>query len=373
MMYMDFLGELYFAKNKQWDGFLIGAKPLAELQKGSCIVFGAGINGYICKEQLLKFGVEIKSFCENALHLHNRKLGDYNIVSSFETFRDSENYYIIAMDNVQYINVIRAELQVRGIESYSVFVRYRSYQFDCGIRNILMDSINFVLQNSEDHQTILPKNIIYSDMNEGIGLGRYCLSSLLWWHDLFIKLQDDFSQRKNRFDVLEIGAGFGLLSYALKKINPNFNLDWLSYGEERVDKYFQSITQLFPGYEYNNVFGIIENTKFAMEKQYDVVIMTEVFEHFATNPVPVMIKIRKTLRIGALLYLSTPNWYKLHTYEKWQDIPSFDSGQYNYFGHNYHYNQQELREIFTESGFEIVSYSESVSCNHNFILRSCDL
>jgi len=367
---LSFLGDIYFDKERRICGFIIGEKTPEELEKKKTAIFSTGINNYICTKLLEKHSILPSIYCENYKPIQKKNLRGIEISDPYSSFRNGDIHYIIAVD-FKNISAVRAQMKANDINEYSVFFQYNYYEYPNDLNDIIIKSINTILSNNIDMQSVFPSTASGYDVNQGLGIARFLLDSTSWWHWLLLWLNEDLEKRKNVIDILEIGPGYGLLSTILKNIRNNFNLDWLSFGTAPVlDINFDKLTHVFPGYSYNNIFGIVEDPKFAIEKKYDIIVMTEVFEHFHSNPVNVMTKIADSLNTGGMIYLSTPNWAPLYIYESYKDLKDFDEQTYQdySFGHNYHYNKNELIEIFTSSGLRVIDYKESVSKNHNFVL-----
>ncbi|MCR5420399.1 MAG: class I SAM-dependent methyltransferase, partial [Lachnospiraceae bacterium] len=123
-------------------------------------------------------------------------------------------------------------------------------------------------------------------------------------------------------------------------------------------------------------FGRIERDKDLITEKYDLIIMTEVFEHFALNPVPIMRMIKDSLSCDGRMLLTTPNWGHLPTFATWRDLPDDNEtdetryGELLECGHVYQYDYNEMAEIIKEAGFEIEYYELSESNNHNLFLKT---
>jgi cyclopropane fatty-acyl-phospholipid synthase-like methyltransferase len=147
--------------------------------------------------------------------------------------------------------------------------------------------------------------------------------------------------------ALDIGCGTGGLAYALlEKIDAVF--DFVTY-EDCFVKDFQNMIK--------NVWSLnIETEDVPTKEKYDMIILTEVMEHFNYHPVNTLIKIRKMLAGNGFLFISVPADQPVTPYYKtWKDMPSTDDPVLipDYF-HNYMYKPGELHEIFSLAGYSIV-------------------
>ena len=109
--------------------------------------------------------------------------------------------------------------------------------------------------------------------------------------------------------------------------------------------------------------------------KYDLIIMTEVFEHFVLNPINTLLKIASALKNHGKLIITTPNWGHLHIYKSWSELPNSSTININRYlelnecGHTYQYSRTELESIFEKSKLIVRKYELSDSNNHNFLLE----
>jgi SAM-dependent methyltransferase len=93
---------------------------------------------------------------------------------------------------------------------------------------------------------------------------------------------------------------------------------------------------------------------------YDLIIMTEVLEHFNFQPVPTLTKIRKALAPEGLLLLSTPDAAQWGTtqkyYKRLEDLPMPSPGKAIIDDHVWQYTEGELRRVIREAGFRVVRW-----------------
>jgi SAM-dependent methyltransferase len=98
------------------------------------------------------------------------------------------------------------------------------------------------------------------------------------------------------------------------------------------------------------------------DSQFDMVIMTEVFEHLRTNLITTAKEILRVLRPGGMLYLTTPNLFSLRKLSKairtgslnnlYAEYSSLD--QLGYMGHVREYTPREIELFFEACGFASV-------------------
>src|SRR3989344_6693628 len=112
------------------------------------------------------------------------------------------------------------------------------------------------------------------------------------------------SNQLKKGKVLDLGASPYHLMYCLKKlgfdiwgvdINPNILKEFQKRSSLKVKK---SNVQL--------------NKLTFKDSEFDLIIFTEIFEHLGVDPLGALREIRRILKPGGILILSTPNLYTLH-------------------------------------------------------------
>jgi 2-polyprenyl-3-methyl-5-hydroxy-6-metoxy-1,4-benzoquinol methylase len=383
-MHVRYMGQLYCEKRHVVGGFLFESHGKLEDIRASgkkiCLL-SSGPQSFFCEALLAKNGIDVDIVCENFEPVCGRSIRNKNIVSAYDVFRNSGEYHVIVAVNNRYINEVRLELLAYDITEYGVFFINNYYDFHDegldGLSDAVMAGINRIaFHPHEDGVLPVSSNVMGGGGSNNLGNANYLLNSTEWSHPAYAWIHQFLMEAKRSVDVLEIGSGFGLLSMVMKQINPDFNLDWISFGEKKEGNwYFEKIAEMFPDHEYNEYFGYIENPGYSIGKKYDAIIMTEVLEHFVVCPVDTLERIGEALKRDGVLFLTTPNWGHLYIYETWKDMKHFheygSETEYlkQYKGHSYQYRKEELLEIFDSSGLQVIAYEESVSSNHNFSLR----
>lgn len=372
MFQLHHLGELFYMGNRSVSGFLLSTKNIIELQKSSIVLFGGGRTTFICEQLLSAHGISPYVLCNNNVNLQNKILRNKTIESPYTCFKNKENHYIIAL-KPEHNNTCKMQMKAYDIDSYSIYFESPFFPYEENIHAIALSALNIIINNS-----LKPYVTPYLIKDEAFGIGfvKYLLDSTYFWHDTLYWLLEDFTNKTSTYNALEIGAGYGFLSIMLKLANDDFNLDWIAIEAASLNEelFFGLIRQMFPNSKYNLIYGILEDPEFIPVQKYDRIIMTEVMEHFSTNPVTTLRKVKNMLDKNGLLYLTTPDWGHMFVYDTWRDMPAYDSNSYIDkafgFNHVYQYTENELREIFNEVGFEIRSYKKSVLNNHQFVLSN---
>ena len=104
--------------------------------------------------------------------------------------------------------------------------------------------------------------------------------------------------------------------------------------------------------------------------QFDLIILTEVLEHFNFHPLPTLKKIRDLLTDDGRLYLSTPDaaeWGRqTKYYRSLEEIPLPDAARQVVDDHLWQYDEKELLGVLEQAGFKVArqAYSPGVSARH---------
>lgn len=101
----------------------------------------------------------------------------------------------------------------------------------------------------------------------------------------------------------------------------------------------------------------------AIKGKHDVVLLTDVLEHFNYNPLPVLKKLRKAATKGIVITTPArevdpvmPEEARYKDYVNWKMIPTLrNKYEYEFIdAHHHTYTGWELRELLKEAGFKVV-------------------
>lgn len=157
--------------------------------------------------------------------------------------------------------------------------------------------------------------------------------------------------------ILELGANPYFTTTLLHKFR-NADLHLANFfGDEKPGQGEQSVTVHQTGeiirYKYKH-FNV-ERDRFPYEDEtFDVVLFCEILEHLLSDPVHALIEIRRVLKPGGTLIITTPNVVRLENVRKMiagQNIYDPYSGYGPYGRHNREYTQQDLFNLLTANGF----------------------
>lgn len=169
---------------------------------------------------------------------------------------------------------------------------------------------------------------------------------------------------------LEIGANPYFTTLLYRKFRPLLNMDLINYFGGPEHQAVQHVS--FPGFD-----GVPEeidmvwhnaNIEFATlpfeTDTFDVVLFCEVLEHLTLDPLHAMLELKRVLKPGGRLVLTTPNVARL------ENVGAFIEGrniydQYSKYGvygrHNREYTRHELSQLLTHCGFDIeIFYTANV-------------
>ena len=382
---VDFLGSMYYENNKTQAGFLYGSTKLSELRNRKVIVLGTGKNSFSCTNLLHHNKIEIEAYCANNNALVGKHFFNKKILSPFDVFSDKDCCIIVATDDPD-LNVIADkpnnpepvaitdQLAHNGMQNVSYFFQQStSTDFEnAEKREVILKALNCLINN--EYTPHIHKNL-------PLGITIRLTQGLEWWSDEFNWLCDDSKVLSQNFKALDIGPGFGFVSLIVKLLRPDCKMDWLclSLEEKTESSFIDTTNKLYPVTKH---YGIIEDPGFNLSGGYDVIIMTEVFEHFACAPLPTLKKIAGLLNKDGRLYLSTPNWEKANMYRSWKEFPAFPEDRNEYYArnksridwmdlnlkHTYFYEQSELMEIFDLCGLKAEKFTINNCNNYNTLL-----
>lgn len=386
MISLQYIDTLKWEQGRPRALFMIA--DMVQMRNLKVAIFGTGIEAYSIFRYLKDNSIVACCFVNNDKSLNGRKMCGLDIVSPDEVM-DKSWYVIVAMSQSRYNNQVLWQLKVHhqsqyGIAFIDVFHSYKD--FSPKLHETVLEAINEILRKGkmpedinvlEDYVSLVPN--VGSNANNLLGdIPEFCWTTT-WSHCLmewiFEKYANDshspIKNNKKDLCMLEIGAGQGLFSLTVHKLNPAIDIRWLMYNyDEKSEKAVSRKYTAYPDRLFKTYDGLIEDPSYEIEDKFDIIVMTEVMEHFVTNPVNTLKKIKNMLKEDGYLYLSTPNWGHLTIYDNYRELPEW-TGLNDYrnmsvgTGHVYQYSKLELFEIFEESGLEIKEYAVSDHNNHN--------
>ncbi len=167
--------------------------------------------------------------------------------------------------------------------------------------------------------------------------------------------KDVFERLPKSKTSLDIGAAYGILALMLKIRGDKTDAC------DMTEKY--SNLKMFKDNKIDFFKHNIEKENFL--KTYDLITMTEVIEHWNSNPLPAMKAIYQALNKGGHLVMTTAA-REIHGYTTsmntgkaglwndlitWRDIPVYKGKWMD--EHTYHYTQFDLVSLVNEVGFKV--------------------
>ncbi len=191
---------------------------------------------------------------------------------------------------------------------------------------------------------------------------QYRREEMLYWLPVTRLLQEHHAVHPVT-SCLDIGAAYGTLAlYCKRKFGCSvYCIDFVDHfiGQGLLEKH---------GFHFahNN----IELDKIPWHIEFDVILLTEVLEHFNFNAVPTLQKTRNMLSDGGKLFISTPDASEWGTIDKYHssynELPEPDPEKNIVDDHVYIFNRNELLTIFQESGLHVdrLLYSPGTGDRH---------
>jgi 2-polyprenyl-3-methyl-5-hydroxy-6-metoxy-1,4-benzoquinol methylase len=172
-------------------------------------------------------------------------------------------------------------------------------------------------------------------------------------------------------NVLDVGSAYGTLSVFTKKYFPMSNV----YAVDFMDCFCPK--NLFNKLKINFALNNFETDQIPWNIKFDVIIFTEILEHFNFHPVDALKKISLLLKDSGILYLTTPDakeWGKTTKYYKeLSNIPTVHNAlnkvnnQKNKLdivdAHIWHYSVEELLHVLYESKLIPIEFQYSPGYN----------
>lgn len=118
-------------------------------------------------------------------------------------------------------------------------------------------------------------------------------------------------------------------------------------------------------YEHFNIEGDLFPYK---DSEFDVVVLAEIIEHLLNDPCSVIREIKRVLKPGGTLILTTPNVARLENIARLisgENIYDPYSGYGPYGRHNREYNRHDLAKLLEHEGFDLeVHFTADVHANN---------
>lgn len=162
-------------------------------------------------------------------------------------------------------------------------------------------------------------------------------------------------------NILDVGIAYGTLSTMCKLTNDKANIVAVDFMKHISDTLINKL-----GFDFR--FCNFEKEVVEFDKKFDLILLTEVIEHFNFNPVPTIEKLANLLSDNGSIFISTPNavvWGRLKEYASYKNMPDTKENITIRDQHIYQYSFGEIFEIISNCGLEVVKCNPLDSKNIN--------
>lgn len=177
----------------------------------------------------------------------------------------------------------------------------------------------------------------------------------------FTKIYDWLSvnqiSKGGKVKILDVGCAYGTLLFNLRDNMPDASLYCLDF----MDGYFPHEVGNNKNVAFAKANAELEALPY--NEKFDVIILTEVLEHFNYNSISTLKKLKGALKEDGVLYLSTPDsssgWgVTKKYYSSFADVPTVEdcldhNKCTNIDDHVWQYNLEELMHVINASGFKV--------------------
>ena len=207
--------------------------------------------------------------------------------------------------------------------------------------------------------------IAEADSLEGYYATEYREAETSYWAQIPAWMEEHSETMAHTVPILDVGCGYGTLLGLAVEIYDGEGacLDIAEYLPEALRELYS-----LAFYEANAELDPITGGP------YDVIIMTEVIEHFNFHPLPTLQKLHDALAPGGRLFLSTPDaasWGRLRDFhDSLNDFPpppqSNEPRPKTTDEHHWMYSKDEIVRVLQDSGFRVleVEYSPGIRGRH---------
>ncbi|MFA5879871.1 MAG: methyltransferase domain-containing protein [Candidatus Margulisiibacteriota bacterium] len=174
----------------------------------------------------------------------------------------------------------------------------------------------------------------------------------------------ELKNKKTIHNCLDIGSAYGTLSLFCHKI---FNCK--NTCTDFISIYFPKF--LIKKYNFKFFLNNIELEKLPIKNEFDIILLTEVIEHFNFNALPTLQKIYKALSKNGYLFISTPNsktWgITKKYYTKYSELPMPNIKNNIVDDHVWQFNTKEILDLLKKAKFKIIKIDYAPGTIHNHI------
>ena len=157
--------------------------------------------------------------------------------------------------------------------------------------------------------------------------------------------------------MLEIGAS-GVMTLALSELFPEVDLEVTNFDMEKpLEHTFEVFAGSRSGKFKAYALDLESDALPVPSEYYDSIVCCEVLEHMDVDPMFMLSEVNRTLKLGGLLFLTTPNITSTRAITKMMSgIEPYFYMQYQVdrspYRHNYEYSIFSLKQVLRAAGFE---------------------
>jgi len=204
-------------------------------------------------------------------------------------------------------------------------------------------------------------NKIYENNYSQISYGKNLWDKLLKVYNLnkksdnfhrvnrIINKYKKFTKSKN-FNVLDVGTGFGLFLYVLKKRNKNWDLQAVEPDKNNV-KFIQNELKI------KTTRGFIEKT--STSNKFNLITLNKVLEH-TKKPINVLKKLRKNLKKNGEMYIEVPDG-------ETASREGFHREEF-FIDHHYIFSKKSFEILLNKANFKIIEIKKIKEPSNKFTL-----
>ena len=281
------------------------------------VIFGAGLYGYELKKVLesVEDGLWSRAFAfiDNDKSKVGKKLSGLEVFSTQLIKERPQDFCVIIAVNSNRSHVfIRKQLLGYGISDESIGHYKPIWTLD-------YDEFNDerVLPAFVDAYSEIYREVQISTLNEQGFFWKAYWSASSMYSKSICKWILEKCENKKQTGMLDIGPGAGLQSIAFKKLL-DVDITWMNLTD--------SSNELTKKHGIKVIVGNVETDEIDIEERFDIIMLSQVLEHFHFNPVATMNKIKKWLKPDGTLYVGVPNVAVTKgpsIYDSWDEMPVY--------------------------------------------------
>lgn len=205
-------------------------------------------------------------------------------------------------------------------------------------------------------QTIKNAQKLIKENMSNPNIDLYQEQEYLYWEHI-PKWIKEYINKNKQCNILDIGCAYGTIAVYCRLLSKDTHIT-------ATDIFTYTNINFLNSMKIDFINHNIE-TDNILEKKYDLIILSEVIEHFNYNPLTTLEKIKLMLNDNGILIVTTPDskyWGKqTKYYANFDEIPEQNSSAKTNLidDHIWQYSEDEIISIFKQSGFKILEFKHS--------------